>query len=140
MSYEPFMEAPHALPKSKRPFLFTLICLFAGVYYLTLAALFITGFSYSGRVADAINLYASVTRFSKTEMSLILGLMSALFILTFSGIILMFKMRRYGYYIFGISSLLLAAIRLFRPVLSFSGPAVLIVFLILFGLYFRRFR
>ena len=133
-------EVPKPLPGNNRPFFLTLVCLFAGVYFLILSVLFITGFFYSGWVTEAITLYAPVIKHSKASVSLVLALLSLLFILGFAGVFLMFRMRKPGYYIFGISSLLLAAIQLFKPVLSFSGPVIFIGFLILFGLYFRRFR
>jgi hypothetical protein len=134
------MEAPKPLPKPERPFALTLLCLFAGVYFFILAALFVAGFFYSGWVTQAINIYSPVIKNSQVSVSLALALLSLLFILGVAGIFLMFRMRRTGYYIFGISSFLLAAIQLFKPVLSFSGPIIFILFLILFGLYFRRFR
>lgn len=133
-------ELPKPLPGNKRPFFLTLACLFAGVYFFVLSALFLTGLFYSGWVTEAINLYTPLVQNSKVSVSLGLALLSLLFILGFAGIFLMFRMRRTGYYIFGASSLLLAAIQLFKPVLSLSGPIIFIVFLILFGLYFRRFR
>ena len=134
------MEAPHPLPPRKRPFFLTLLCLFSLVYFFSFAVLFLSGFFFSGWVSDAINLYAPVILYSKSGITLILGLFSILFILAFSGIIVMWNMRRYGYYIFGISALLLASLQLFHPRISLSGPVVFIVLLILFGLYFRRFR
>ncbi len=133
-------EVPKPLPGNNRPLFLTLVCLFAGVYFLIFSALFITGFFYSGWVTRAINLYTPAIQNPKAGVSLVLAIFSLLFILGFAGVFLMFRMRKYGYYIFGLASLLLAAIQLFKPVLSFSGPIIFIVFLILFGLFFRRFR
>jgi len=133
-------EIPLPLPKRNHPFFLTILCLFGWVYFFVFMVLFIAGFFFSGWVTDAINLYAPVVQYSKTGVTLILGLFSVLFILAFSGIIVMWNMRRYGYYIFGISSLLLASLQLFHFRISFSGPFIFIVLLILFGLYYRRFR
>ncbi|MEI6889793.1 MAG: hypothetical protein ACOYM0_08015 [Bacteroidales bacterium] len=134
------MKAPSPLPTRKRPFFFELLCVFGLVYFLIYALLFIAGFFYSGWVTDAINLYTPVSQYSKTGVMLFMGFSSVLFILAFSGIIVMLKMRKYGYYIFGVSSLILASFQLFRPGISFIGTGIIFGMLILFGLYFRRFR
>lgn len=134
------MEAPQPLPKPKRPVFLTIICLFGLVYFFVFSILFLSGFFFAGWVTDAINLYTPVDRYSGNNVRLIMGMFSLLFILSLSGIIAMWNMRRYGYYIFGISSLILASFQLFQPKVSFSGPVFFIVLLILFGLYFRRFR
>jgi hypothetical protein len=133
-------ETPKPLPTGRRPFFLTLLCIFAGIYYFLFAALFTAGFFFSGWVTNAINMYAPVVLYSKAGVTLTLAGLSLLFILSFTGIVVMFFMRRPGYWIFGVSSLLLSAVQLFRPTLSFSGPVMFILFLILFGLYFRRFR
>ena len=133
-------ESPLPLPTKKRPFFFMVLCIFSLVYFFAFSVLFIMGFFFSGWVAEAINLYAPLNQYPKNQVQLLLALFSVLFILGFSGIIVMLKLRRYGYYIFGISSLLLASFQLIRPEVSISGTIVFITLLILFGLYFKRFR
>lgn len=110
------------------------------MYFFILSILFAAGFFYSGRVTDAINLYAPAGIYRGFPVKLTLGLFTFFFSLAFTGITIMWKMRRAGYYLFGISALVLAALQLFRPDISFSGILILLVMLVLFGLFFRRFR
>jgi len=133
------MDSPHPLPGNKRPFFLTILCLFSGVYFFLFTILFLSGFFYSGWVTDAINLYAPIDQYSLTAVRLVLGVFAALFILGLSGIIIMWNLRKTGYYLFGISSLILASSQFLVSRISFSGALVLIPLLILFGFYFRRF-
>jgi len=137
---DPLHEAPQPLPPLKRPLFLGMLCIFAGVYFFLLAVLFLSGFFYSGWVSDAINMYADADRYSPAGIKTVLGVLAALFILGFTGIVVMWRMKRYGYYFFGISSIILASFQLFRPEISVSGTIIFIALLILFGLYFRRFR
>ncbi|MCX6284173.1 MAG: hypothetical protein NTW31_08070, partial [Bacteroidetes bacterium] len=129
-------DTPNPVPPRKRPFFLEVLCIFCGVYFFAFSVLLISGFFFSGWVSNAINLYTPVKRFSGIEIKMILGAYALLFILAFSGIILMWKLRKYGYYIFGVSSLLLASFQMAFPGLTFSGTIIFIAFLVLFGLYF----
>jgi len=131
---------PSPLPKHDRPFLMTILCLFSWVYFGLLFALFITGLIYSGWVTDAINLYTDVSQYSKIGVSLVLGISSVMFLLALTGSVLLWKMRRPGLYVFGISALLLICLQIYRPGLSFSGAGISIALFILFALYYRRLR
>ncbi|MEI7490404.1 MAG: hypothetical protein WCK92_03335 [Bacteroidota bacterium] len=133
-------DTPNPVPRQKRPFFLEVLCIFGWVYFFVFSVLFLAGFFFSGWVSNAINLYTPVNRFSGIEMRLILGAYSLLFILAFTAIILIWKLRRYGYYILGVSCLLLASFHMAFPGLAFSGTIIFIAFLVLFGLYFRRFR
>jgi hypothetical protein len=133
-------EIPQPLPVNKRPVLLTIICLFGWVYFFVLSSLFLLGLLRSGWVTEALNLYAPVSLYSKTTVTLILGINALLHILAFSGIIIMWNLRKYGYYIFGGSVLVIAFYQLYMPHVAFSATFIYIVLLVLFGLYFRRFR
>ena len=124
----------------KRPFFLTILCLFSFIYFTILAILFIAGFFYSGWVTEAINLYLPVRQFTGNEINAITGILSILLLSAITGIAAMWKMRRWGYYLFGTTSLLLASIQLIRPEVSISGTLIFVSLLILFGLYFRRLR
>ncbi|MCX6286865.1 MAG: hypothetical protein NTY96_07110 [Bacteroidetes bacterium] len=136
--HSPNIPAP--LPQRKRPFFLEVLCIFGWVYFFVFSVLFIAGFFFSGWVTNAINLYAPVSQYSHIEVKMIFAMYSVLFMLAFSGIILMWNLRRYGYYFYGVSVLILASFQLFMPGIAFSGTIIFIAFLILFGLYFRRFR
>ncbi len=133
-------DTPNPVPLRKRPFFLEVLCIFGWVYFFVFSVLFLAGLFFSGWVSNAINLYTPSNRFSGFEIKMILAAYSLLFISAFSGIILIWKLRRYGYYIFGVSSLLLASFHMAFPGLAFSGTIIFIAFLVLFGLYFRRFR
>jgi hypothetical protein len=91
-------------------------------------------------VTEALNLYAPVSHYSKATVNLILGANTLLHILSFSGVIVMWNLRRYGYFIFAGSCLLIILYQLLTPDVVFSVTLVCIVLLVLFGLFFRHFR
>ena len=124
----------------KRPVLLTIICLFGWVYFFVLSSLFLLGLLRSGWVTEALNLYAPVSLYSKTTVTLILGINALLHILAFSGIIIMWNLRKYGYYIFGELCWSFPSPACIPPMLLFPATFIYIVLLVLFGLYFRRFR
>lgn len=133
-------ESPLPLPTKKRPFFFVVLCIFSLVYFFIFSFLFIAGFFFSGWVAEALNVYAPLHQYPQIQVQILLATLSFFFVLGFSGVIVMWNLRRYGYYLFGISCLLLASVQLLRPEMSLSGTIGFIVLLFLFGLYFRRFR
>ncbi|MCX6281082.1 MAG: hypothetical protein NTU51_03900 [Bacteroidetes bacterium] len=131
---------PSPLPQKKRPFFLEVLCIFSWVYFFVFSMLFMAGFLWSGWVTDAINLYAPVSRYSGLDVKLRLAAYAVLFILAFSGIILIWNLKRTGFYLYGVSSITIAFMQLLLPGVTFSGTIIIIVLLILFGLYFRRFR
>ena len=133
-------ETPHPVKIRKRPFILSALCLFGWVYFFILSAVFLLGLIRSGWVTEALNLYTPVTRYSNAAVSLILGANALLHILSFAGIILMWNLRKYGYFIFGGSVLAISLYQLLMHDVVLSTTLVYIAFLVLFGLLFRHFR
>ena len=133
-------EVPQPVRLNKRPVFLSALCLFSWVYFFLLSALFLSGLFHSGWMTQALNLYAPVTLYSKSTVTFILGSNALLHILSFTGVIVMWNLRKYGYFIFGGSVLVISLYQLLMPNIVFSATLVYIVLLILFGLYFRHFH
>jgi hypothetical protein len=133
-------EAPQPVQLKKRPVLLSALCLFSWVYFFLLSVLFLLGLFHSGQMMQALNLYAPVSQYSKSTVTFILGSNALLHILSFTGVIVMWNLRKYGYFIFGGSVLVITLYQLLMPNVVFSATFVYIVLLVLFGLYFRHFR
>ncbi len=124
--------------KVKRPFLVTLLCLFSFVFFGMIALLFLVSAFWSGRITEVMNYYLTGTTRS---MAGVLGIAAGGFILhaaCIAGCIMMWKMRRIGYYLFGIASLVITLLQLFNKNAATATIAVYILLIILFGIFYRK--
>jgi hypothetical protein len=125
---------------AKRPFLLTLLCFFSFVFFGLISLLFIIALFWAGTIADMVLRYApehSVQRFS--VFGYILGGL-ILHMLSLTGIILIWNMRRTGYLVFGVSSLIISGYQLFASQISPLTTAVYIALVILFGVFMKKLR
>lgn len=125
---------------AKRPFLLTLLCLFSFVFFGLISLLFFIALFWAGTIADMVLRYApehSVQRF--TVFFYILGGL-VLHLSSLTGIILIWNMRRTGYLIFGISSLIISGYQLFASQISMLTTAFYIVLIIIFGVFLKKLR
>jgi hypothetical protein len=60
--------------------------------------------------------------------------------LSLAGIILIWKMRRLGYFLFGISSLIIAGYQLFSTQISPLTTAFYIVLILAFGFFLKKLK
>jgi hypothetical protein len=124
----------------KRPFLLTVFCLFSFVFFGLITILFLLASFYSGSITDMVLRYAPENSLSKaTILFYILGgfLLHAI---SFSGIVLIWRMKRLGYIIFGISSLIIAGYQLFATQISPLTTSFYIVQIIIFGFFLKKLR
>ena len=98
---------------ASRPLVLTLLCLFSFVFFGLASVLFLLALLWSGSIADMVLRYAPEQAVNRVGVLFyILG--GLLFhSVSFAGTILIWKMRRAGYLIFGTSSLIIAAYQLF---------------------------
>ncbi|MGA3012429.1 MAG: hypothetical protein ABSD71_00195 [Bacteroidales bacterium] len=125
---------------AKRPFLLTLLCLFSFVFFGLISMLFIIALFWSGTIADMVLRYApehSVQRF--TVFCYILGGL-ILHLSSLTGIILIWNMRRTGYLIFGVSSLIISGYQLFASQISILTTAFYIALIIVYGVFLKKLR
>jgi hypothetical protein len=121
-----------------RPFILTILCLIAFVYFFLLSALFFAGLLYSGWVTAVMNQYLPTDGYTQTQMMLIFGSGFLLHGFGIAGIVLIWRLRTIGYYFLGISCLIIAGYQLSNPDTAVSSTAIYIVFIFLFGLFYKR--
>jgi hypothetical protein len=125
---------------AKRPFLLTVLCLFFFVFFGLISILFLFALLYSGSIADMVLRYAPENPPARiTVLFYILGgfLLHAL---SLAGIILIWKMRRLGYILFSISSLIIAAYQLFETQISPLTTVFYIGPILVFGLFIKKLK
>jgi hypothetical protein len=128
-------EVPLVRP---RPMVLTALCLFSFVYFGLLSGLLLLSLVYSGWITELVNLYNpghGSTWFAVTGVFLLLFLLHAL---CFTGTFLVWRRKRTGYFIYGISALMLSFYQLFQPTVPVYSTAIPVALLVLFGLFFRR--
>ena len=123
-----------------RPVLLSVICLFSLVFFSILSLLFIAAVLYSGWITDVTNQYIPDMPHSKSRVSLILIAGAFLHLLGLTGTLLIWRMQKRGYYMLGLSCLVISAFQAFQAPVSISMTAVYISIILLFGLFFRRLR
>jgi hypothetical protein len=133
-------ETPKEDKVLKRPFILTVLCLFSFVFFGLMTVLFLLALLWSGTLADMVFRYAperispGISVFFYT-----LGgfLMHAL---CMTGIILMWKMKRKGYLLFGISALIIAGYQLLATQISPLTTGFYIGFILVFGLFLKKLK
>jgi hypothetical protein len=125
---------------AKRPFLLTVLCLFSFVFFGLISVLFLFALLYSGSIADMVLRYAPEN--SPARITILLYILGGFLLhaLSLAGNILIWKMRRLGYILFGISSLIIAAYQLFATQISPLTTAFYIGLILAFGLFYKKLK
>ena len=123
---------------SGRPLWLSALCIFSWILYGCLAALFILALFYTGWITELIVQYVPDKSWVSGEVVLLFLGGFMLHVIAFTGVIFMWKLRRIGYYLFTIPSLLIAAFHLFRPDISWISTALYVLLVVLFGIFLRR--
>lgn len=139
---EPNLNNENTKPDNhrSRPVILSIFCLFGFVYFALLALLFILATFYSGWITEVTNNYVPAEAATKAQIFLLFFSGALLHLVAFAGLILLWKMRRTGYYLLGVPCLAVACYHLFQPGLSISTTLIYILFIIIFGFFFRRLR
>jgi hypothetical protein len=126
--------------KENRPFPLTILCLFAFVFYGLIALLFLFALFYSASITDMVLRYAPED--SSSGISVIFYTLGGFILhaVSFSGIILIWKMKKTGYWFFGISSLMIASYQLFATRISPVTTAFYIGLIVLTGIFYRKMK
>ena len=126
--------------KRGRPLLLGLLCISSFVLFGFISILFLLSVFYSGWIRDVINQYTTHEGYTKLQ---ILFITMSGFILhgsAFAGVIQMWRLKRSGYYIFSIASLIISLYDLFQHTIPFSYTAIYIALVILFGIFYRKMK
>ncbi|MCX6247772.1 MAG: hypothetical protein NTW10_08575 [Bacteroidetes bacterium] len=131
-------EPGNTKPVKPRPVLLTALCLFSFVYFGLLALLFLPGIFYSGAITGVIDKYLPTGLYSNTEIRMVFAAGFLLHALGLAGSIVMWNLRKTGYYLLAGACIIVASMQTFRPDISVTSTAVYIIFILLFGVFFKR--
>ena len=123
----------------KRPLFLSILCIFSWIYYGIIAVLFLLGMFYNGLVTETLNRYLPEEKQGGGQIFLVFFIGFFLHSVAFTGVVFLWKQRRPGYYLFGISSLVMAGFHLLRSDISWISTALYVCMVILFGIFFLRF-
>jgi len=124
-------------PVKTRPVLMTVLCLFSFVFFAIMAVLFFAGIFWSDWITSVTNQYAPPGLYALSTIRLIFTGGFLLHALAFTGSILLWNMRKGGYYLLAISCILIASFQLIQPQIAVTTTAVYILLLLMFGIFFR---
>ena len=131
-------NTPESLPQ--RPFLLTLFCLFSFIFFGLISLIFLAALFYSGSITWMVMRYTPENATTRTGVFLYIFGGFLFHALSFTGTLLIWKLRRKGYLLFGISTLIIAAYHLFSARISPVTTAVYILLIVIFGFFLRKLR
>jgi hypothetical protein len=121
-----------------RPLLLTALSLFSFVYFGFLSVLLLLSVFYSGWITGLLNTYNPGAPKSGVMVSMAFILVFLFHALCLTGTILIFRLKRTGYYIYGVSALVISCYQLFQPQIPVYSTAIPVALLVLFGIFFKR--
>lgn len=124
----------------KRPLLLSVLSLCAFVYFAVIALIFLASLLYSGHISTVVNTYVPEDAFTPSQIFLMFLTGFTLNAVAFTGVVLIWKMRRLGYYMLSLACILISVFQLTTPRASLTSTLAYIAFIFLFGLFFRRLR
>jgi hypothetical protein len=122
----------------RRPLVLTALSLFSFVYFGILSLLLLLSVFYSGWITSLMNTYNPGSPKPGALVSLVFVLLFLFHALCFTGTLLIFRLKKTGYYIYGVAALVISGYQLFQPQIPVYSTAIPVVLLILFGIFFRR--
>jgi hypothetical protein len=132
-------EAPKPV-RPKRPFFLTLLCLFAIAFFGLISLLILISLLYSGTFRDLINTYIIGEPVTWASVFFILLLLLILYGSSVAGVLLMWRMRRPGYYLFSIPVLAISVFQLLQKEIPVLSTGILIALLVLFGIFIKKMK
>ncbi len=123
-----------------RPVLLSVLCIFSFVYFGLLSVLFLAGLYNASAISGVFGIYTPEAIFSKSEVRLFFAGALLIHALGFAGVVLLWRLRKTGYYILGLSCIIIASFQTFRPDISVTATAIYIGMIFLFGVFFKRYK
>lgn len=137
---DPSSEARSEKPSGRRHLLFSVLCIFSWVYYGIMASLFLIALLYSGWISDVINQYIPDNTLPSTQVPMIFLGLFVLHATAFTGIIFLWNLRPFGYYLFSVPTIIITVFHLFRPEISWLSTALYTVLIFLFAFFYRDLK
>ena len=123
-----------------RPVVLSALCMFSFVYFGVLTLLFLSGLFKTTAITRIMDQYLSTGAHPMPPAAWIFSLGFALHGLALAGVIMIWNLRRTGYFMLGVSCIAVSALQLFNPMAAVSSTAIYIIFVLLFGLFYNRLR
>lgn len=122
------------------PFLLSLLVVFSLVFFGLISMLFLISLFYSGSIIRVINEYIPEGSVHPAKVILITIAGFLLHGTAFTGTLLMLKMKKAGYFLFGIAALIICSYQLFQDNISVLTSLIYISLIILFSFFYKLFR
>lgn len=119
----------------ERPFLLSILCVSVFVYSTVFSIIFFLGIFFNGWVTKVVNDFMSSTNYSTTEVMLFSGIGFLLYLLSFFGVLLIWRLRRIGLILYILSASLIAGL----PILIGFGSYVNLLIMSCLVLFFLAF-
>jgi len=125
---------------AKRPFMLTVLCLFSFVFFGLISVLFLVALLYTGSITDMVLRYAPEN--SPARITVLFYILGGFLLhgLSLAGNILIWKMRRLGYILFGISSLIITGYQLLATQISPLTTAFYVGLILAFGFFLKKLK
>jgi hypothetical protein len=133
-------DAGEIRPVFKRPLLLTAVCIAAFVHFGLLAILFLLATLKSGWIREVVNRYLDTGQYTSYHLFFLFGAAFLLHSLAFTGLILVWKLRRTGFYLLCLACIVLSIYQLFNSLAPLSSVGIYIAFLLLTGIFFRKMQ
>ena len=119
-----------------RPVILTVVCLVAFTGSGLLSVLFLAGFLNAGWIAAVSSRYMAESDFTKTQVLALFGAGFILHGMIVAGNYLIWRLRKTGYYLAGLSCLAIAVYQLMNPSASLVPAGVYFAATLLYALFF----
>lgn len=123
-----------------RPVLLTVWCLAAFVFFGIFTILHFFGILYNNWIIEVTNQYIPEELNTKTEVRFLFLAGFILHATALAGAVLMWRLRRLGYYLLSVSCLIVSFYQLFQSNFTVASTFLYIFMIIGFGLFYRRFH
>jgi hypothetical protein len=105
-----------------------------------MAILFLMMAYYGDHITNVVNIYLPEKHSPEIPLLTISVTGFLLHGIAFAGIVIIWNIRKTGYYLFAIPSLIIACIHLLLPGISWLFTITYIILIVLFGLFYRNLR
>lgn len=126
--------------KLKRPFLLSFLCVIGFTYTLMFSLLFLLGMLYSTGISGILDKYFYIYDLSRLNFFLFSLFGFIIFFASFLGILLMWKMQFFGFWIYLFAAITFVALELYVSGIYLPDIIIHSVFIILFFILFLHIR
>lgn len=121
-----------------RPVFLTILCLSTFVFFAIVSVLSLAGIFYSDWITGVTNKYLPEDKYSNAEFRILFISGFLLHAMALSGTILIWRLKRIGYYFTAISCLIIACYQLFNTTTAITSTATYVILIFLFGIFYKQ--